>query len=154
MAWPPVAADLYAHGAPASYFTTTPAISGDTISAAIRAAYGELATALSPRCGGDPALWTWTHTAGQEAATRDVALVAAADLAESQGLVLPGEGSDPSWIKKAQAVREKWARMGTPGTRPAAPLYSGLVDATSGVTEGAPRGWSSALPYAETEAVA
>ena len=152
MAWPPVAADLYAHGAPSSYFSTTPAISSDTISAAIRAAYGELATSLSPRCGGDPASWTWTHTAGQEQATRDVCLVAAADLAESQGLVLPGEGADPSWIKKAEAVRAKWSRMGTPGTRDAAPLYAGLVDATPDTTEGAPRGWSVALPYADVEA--
>lgn len=146
MSWPPVAANLYTHGAPTSYFV---GVSGGDVTAAIQAAYGELATLLAPRCGGDPASWTWTHTAGQETATRDVCRVAAADLAMTHGLVLPGEGADPQWAARAQALRDLWSRMGSPGMRPAQPLYAGLVDATPLVTEGAPRGWSVDPPYEE-----
>lgn len=151
MAWPPVAANMYTHGAPSSYFT---GVSGGDITAAIQAAYGELATALGPRCGGDPASWTWTHTAGQETVTRDVCRVAAADLAETHGLVLPGEGADPTWAKRATAIRELWARMGTVGVRPAAPLYAGLVDATPNTTEGEARGWVTLYADANVEAEA
>lgn len=154
MAWPPVAADLYVHGAPESYFTTTPAISADTISAAIQRALGKLSRLVGPRAGGPAASWTWTDSAGQEDATGDVVTVAAAALALAHGLVLPGEGADPQWAKKAEAIEALWSRMGTPGVRPAEPLYSGLTDATPSTTEGAPRGWSVALLYAETEATA
>ncbi len=140
MTWPPVAADMYTHAAPSGYFT---GVSGGDITKALLAAYGELATALGPRCGGDPASWTWEHAAGKETATRDVCRVAAADLTETHGLSLPsiGEGGDVTWVRRAASIREMWTRMGTVGKRPAAPLYAGLVDATPDTTEGAARGW-------------
>lgn len=147
MAWPPVAADLYAHGAPESYFSGVAA--GD-ITAAIGAAYGELATELAPRCGGDPASWTWAHAAGKETATRDVCRVAASDLAVTHGLVLPGEGADPHWIKRAETIRTRWVAMGSNK----APLYAGLEDATPDTLEGKTYGWATAAPYGPEEAEA
>jgi hypothetical protein len=140
MAWPPVLADLY-RAAPESYFD---GVSDGDQEEAIAAAYGELATALSPRCGGDPAEWTWTHTAGQAVATRDVATVAAYNLTLSHGLTLPGEGADPVFVRRGEAVMAKWRRMGTVGETDRSkvePLYSGLVDSTPLVTEGAALGW-------------
>ena len=147
MAWPPVAADLYVHGPAASYFT---GLAAGVVPGAILAAYGELATALGPRCGGDPASWTWAHTAGQEAATRDVCTVAVSWIVLNHGLTLP-DTNDTAWLTRAEAVRAMWTRMGTPGVRPAAPLYAGLADATPDTTEGAARGWSTASPYEGTE---
>lgn len=147
MAWPPVAADLYVHGAPESYFTGVPA---GTITAAGEAAYGELATELAPRCGGDPASWTWAHTAGQAHATRDVCMIWGHALAVSNGLVLPGEGADPHWVKRAEAIRARWVAMGSNK----APLYAGLVDATPDTLEGKTYGWATAAPYGPEEAEA
>lgn len=145
MSWPPVAADLYIHGAPESYFT---GVAAGTITAALLAALGECGTALAPRAGGPPEDWTWTSASGQEEATRDVCIVAAAALSYTQGLVLPVQQTvdgDRTYNDRASEVRAKWARMGTSGVRPAAPLYAGLVDATASTTEGAARGWYTAF---------
>lgn len=142
MAWPPVAADLYAYAAPESYFA---GVAGAAITAALGAAFGELSTSLSSRVGGDPASWTWEHASGQAQATRDVCIVAGSSLAMATGIVLPGEGSDPHWVAWAKSTRALWRDMGAFS----APLYAGLVDATTGTLEGRARGWSTPLPYAE-----
>lgn len=149
MAWPPIEADLYIHGAPAAYFA---GVSAGTIEAALLGALGELGRALGPRVGGSPEDWTWTSAAGQEEATSDVCEVAAAKLSFAQGLVLPVQQTvdgDRTFNDRARVIRAKWAAMGTPGTRPAAPLYVGLVDATPAVVEDAPRGWYT--PFGEDE---
>jgi hypothetical protein len=150
MAWPPVAADLYRHGAPQEFFS---GVSAAAISAAGLAALGECGAALSPRVGGPPEEWTFTSTSGQEDATRDVCKVWAAELTFALGLVLPVQQTvdgDRTFNDRAKAVRERWRRMGTPGGKDpskAEPLYAGLVDATPAVTEGKARGWST--PFSE-----
>jgi hypothetical protein len=151
MSWPPVAADLYAHGPPASFWTGVP---GGSISAALSRAVGKLSRKVGPRAGGPASEWTWTDAAGQEDATGDVCTVAASYLALQFGLILPGEGTDPAWLTKAAEIEKLWSRMGTPGGRDNAssePLYAGLADATPDTTEGAARGWSTASPYEGTE---
>jgi hypothetical protein len=150
MAWPPVAADLYRHGAPSGFFD---GVQAATITAALSASLGECGRALSPRVGGAPEDWTFTSAAGQEEATRDVCQVAAGELAFSLGLVLPVQQTvdgDRTFNDRVRAVRERWRRMGTPGGKDpskAEPLYAGLVDATPSVTEGKARGWST--PFSE-----
>ena len=81
--------------------------------------------------------------------------IAAAALALAHGLTLPGEGADPQYAKRAEAVEALWSRMGTPGTldtSKAEPLYAGLVDATPAVTEGAARGWYEDAGFANAGA--
>lgn len=148
MSWPPVAADLYVHGADDSYFA---GVAAGTITAHLSAALGKLSRKVGPRVGGPASSWTWTDTAGQEDATADVCIVAASTLAIRCGLTLPGEGADPQWLKKASEVEALWDRMGTVGRVPAEPLYAGLVDATPLVTEGAARGWYTAFDAANDE---
>ena len=138
MAFTVQTADLYTHGAAQSYFS---GVGAGVLAAAVSAARGECSRKLAPRVGGPLATWTFTDPDGEEECRRDIVIVAAADLALSQGLTLPGEGADPQWIAKAAAVRKLWSRMGTPGERDAEPLYAGLVDATPLIEEGAARGW-------------
>ncbi len=149
MAFTVAAADLYAHGAPESYFDGVPDAS---ITAALAKALGTCSRKLSPRVGGPASSWSFTDAAGREDAAGDVAIVAAAALALAHGLTLPGEGADPQYAKRAEAVQELWSRMGTPGSlgtssragaSEAEPIYAGLVDATPDHEEGAPRGWAS-----------
>lgn len=141
MSWPPVAADLYIHGAPESYFA---GVAGGTITAAILGAVGQLSRKVQARAGGPASSWTWTDSAGQEEATRDVCVVAAAALSFSQGLVLPVQQTvdgDRTFNDRARAVEKLWTDMGTSK----APLYSGLTDATADVIEGQSRGWYTPL---------
>lgn len=157
MSWPPVAADLYRHGAPQSVFTIDGVVQSAAISAALSAALGELGRCLSPRVGGAPEDWTFTSAAGQEEATRDVCQVAAGELSFSLGLVLPVQQTvdgDRTFNDRVKAVRERWRRMGTPGGKDPSksePLYAGLVDATPLVTEGKVRGWYTAFDDVNAE---
>jgi hypothetical protein len=155
MAFTVAAADLYAHGAPESYFDGVPEAS---IAAALAKALGTCSRKLSPRVGGPASGWTFTDTAGREDCAGDVAIVAASALALAHGLTLPGEGADPQYAKRAEAVQELWSRMGTPGSKgtsarsgesEAEPLYAGLVDTTPDHEEGAPRGWADPPLYGE-----
>lgn len=144
--------DLYAHGAPESYFSGVDA--GD-ISKALAKALGSCSRKLAPRVGGPASSWTFTDAAGREDCAGDVAIVAASALALTHGLTLPGEGADPQYAKRAEAVEALWSRMGTPGTldtSKAEPLYAGLVDATPAVTEGAARGWYEDAGFANAGA--
>jgi hypothetical protein len=139
--WPPVAADLYIHGAPESYFA---GVSGGTITAAILGAMGQLSRKVQGRAGGPASSWTWTDPTGQEEATRDVCVVAAAALSFTQGLVLPVQQTvdgDRTFNDRARAVEAMWSDMGASK----APLYSGLVDTTVDVIEGKSRGWYTPL---------
>lgn len=147
MAFTVTAADLYAHGAPESYFTGVPS---GSITAALAKALGTCSRKLAPRVGGPASSWTFTDTAGREDCAGDIAIVAASALAVSQGITLPGEGADPQYVARALACEARWSRMGTPGTPDPSlsePLYSGLVDATPSVSEGSPRGWAAAPLY-------
>lgn len=142
MAFAVSTADLYAHGAPESYFEGVPA---GTITAALAKALGTCSRKLAPRVGGPASIWTFTDAAGREDCAGDVAIVAASALALTQGITLPGEGADPQYVARAAAVEARWSRMGTPGTTDPSlsePLYSGLVDATPDKSEGSPRGWA------------
>jgi hypothetical protein len=126
-----------------SYFSGVP---GASITAALAKALGTCSRKLAPRVGGPASSWTFTDPAGREDCAGDCAIVAAAALALAHGLTLPGEGADPQYAKRAEAVEALWSRMGTPGggdPSKAEPLYSGLVDATPDVVEGAARGWST-----------
>jgi hypothetical protein len=146
MAFVVTAADLYAHGAPESYFSD---VDAGNISKAVAKALGECSRKLAPRVGGPASSWTFTDSAGREDCAGDVAIVAASALALAFGLTLPGEGADPQYAKRAAAAQGLWSRMGTPGDKDpskAEPLYSGLVDATPNVSEGSARGWSTPLP--------
>ena len=142
-------ADLYAHGAPESYFVGVPS---GTITAALAKALGSCSRKLAPRVGGPASSWTFTDAAGREDCAGDCAIVAASALALTQGITLPGEGADPQYVARAAAVEALWSRMGTPGvTDPskAEPLYAGVVDATPDVTKGAARGWCVEPPFAD-----
>lgn len=149
MAFTVETADLYTHGAPETYFS---GVSSPVLAAAVSAARGECSRKLAPRAGGPLASWAFSDPDGEEECRRDIITVAAADLALSQGLTLPGEGADPQWVAKAASVRKLWSRMGTVGERDAEPLYSGLTDATPDVTEGAARGWYTPFETSEVEA--
>jgi len=143
MAFSLTTADLYAHGAPESYFSGVPSAS---ITEALLASLGTCSRKLRPRVGGPASSWTFTDDAGRASCAKDCAIVAASALALAHGLTLPGEGADPQYAKRAEAVEALWSRMGTPGgadPSKAEPLYSGLVDATPNVSEGSARGWST-----------
>jgi hypothetical protein len=151
MAFTVSAADLYAYGAPESYFSGVPTA---TVTAQGAASLGECSRRLSPRAGGPASGWTFTDTAGEAECRRDIAIVWAGELALTQGLTLPGEGADPLYAARMQAIRERWSRMGAPGDRDSSksePLYAGLVDATPAVSEGHARGYSGAAAAAEVE---
>src|SRR4051812_10682085 len=124
MAFSVLAADLYAHGAPESYFSGVP---GASITAALAKALGTCSRKLAPRVGGPAASWTFTDATGREDCAGDVCVVAASALALVHGLTLPGEGADPQYVKRAEAVESLWSRMGTPGEKDsskAEPLYA------------------------------
>ena len=144
-------ADLYAHGAPESYFSGVPS---GSVTAALAKAMGTCSRKLAPRVGGPASSWTFSDSTGREDCAGDCCVVAASALALAHGLTLPGEGADPKYEARAQAVIELWSRMGAPGHKDPSksePLYAGLVDATPAVIEGAARGYSGAAAAAEVE---
>lgn len=151
MAFSVTTADLYAHGAPESYFSGVPS---GSITAALSKALGTCSRKLAPRVGGPASSWTFSDSTGREDCAGDVCVVAASALALAHGLTLPGEGADPKYEARAQAVIELWSRMGAPGDKSPSksePLYAGLTDATPAVIEGHARGYSGAAAAAEVE---